>query len=132
MAAADPQPWKPERPKKERIASSEATAGKRCRVQQQTGCGGDHLALRCSRLRELSLNERRRALEASGLCMYCLRHPAKLECYGQGGPTKPECPQPECGGKHAAGYKSYSGKWTRASTSLQEETTGQMKTRKQY
>ncbi len=68
------------------------------------------MALQCSRLWELSLNERRRALEASGLCMYCLRHPAKLECYGRGGPTKPGCPQPECGGKHAAGAHELLGK----------------------
>jgi hypothetical protein len=33
-----------------------------------------------------------------------------LECYGQGGPTKPECPQPECGGKHAAGAHVLLGK----------------------
>jgi hypothetical protein len=43
VTAADPQPWEPEGPKKERVTSSKATAGKRCRVQQQTGCGGDHL-----------------------------------------------------------------------------------------
>ncbi len=59
--------------------------------------------LQCSRLRELSLNGRRRALEASGLCMYCLKHPPDLECFGRGGHMKPECAQPECGGKHAAG-----------------------------
>jgi hypothetical protein len=37
VAAADPRPWKSEGPKKERVISSKATAGKRCRVQQQTG-----------------------------------------------------------------------------------------------
>jgi hypothetical protein len=42
--------------------------------------------------------------------MYCLRHPAKFECYGRGGPTKPGCPQPECGGKHAAGAHELLGK----------------------
>jgi hypothetical protein len=40
-------------------------------------------------------------LEKSGLCMYCLKHAAKLECYGQGGPSKPRCVRPECGGRHA-------------------------------
>jgi hypothetical protein len=66
--------------------------------------------LQCSRLRELSLNERRKVLEASGLCMYCLRHPAEQECYGRGGPTKPECPQPVCGGRHATGVHKLLGK----------------------
>jgi hypothetical protein len=80
-----------------------AWAGRRCRVQRQTGCGGDHLVLQCDRLRELSLSGRRRALEASGLCMYCLKHPADLECFDRGGRMKPACPQPGCEGKHAAG-----------------------------
>jgi hypothetical protein len=35
--------------------------------------------------------------------MYCLKHAAELECYDQGGPTKPRCTQPECGGGHATG-----------------------------
>jgi hypothetical protein len=35
--------------------------------------------------------------------MYCLKHAAELECYGQGGPTKPQCPQPECGERHTTG-----------------------------
>ncbi len=59
--------------------------------------------LQCSRLLELSVNERKRAFEASGLCMYCLKHPADLECFGRGGHMKPKCAQPGCGGKHAAG-----------------------------
>ncbi len=42
-------------------------------------------------------------LEKSGLCMYCLKHAAELECYGQGGPSKPRCARPECGGRHAIG-----------------------------
>ncbi len=35
--------------------------------------------------------------------MYCLKHAAELECYGQGGPAKPKCQQPECGGGYAIG-----------------------------
>jgi hypothetical protein len=35
--------------------------------------------------------------------MYCLKHAAELECFGQGGFSKPKCTQPECGGKHAVG-----------------------------
>jgi hypothetical protein len=35
-------------------------------------------------------------------CMYCLKHPDELECYGRGSHMKPGRPRPECGGKHAA------------------------------
>jgi hypothetical protein len=72
-------------------------------VQPQKGCDGNHVALQCTRLQELGLEERRGVLEKSGLCMYCLKHAAELECYGQGGPSKPRCARPECGGKHAIG-----------------------------
>jgi hypothetical protein len=51
----------------------------------------------------LSLSERKKALERRGLCMYCLKHAAELECYGQGGPMKPRCPRPECEGGHTIG-----------------------------
>jgi hypothetical protein len=42
-------------------------------------------------------------LEASGLCMFCLRHPADTECFDQGGRTKPACVQSGCKGRHAVG-----------------------------
>ncbi len=42
-------------------------------------------------------------MKKSGLCMYCLKHAAELECYGRGGPGKPKCPQPECGEQHTTG-----------------------------
>jgi hypothetical protein len=137
VAAAEPQPWEPEGPKKEKVTIRKAAVEKalqgnkgvaktvgatnvvtqqpawgtqptawghrKCRVQQRTGCGGDHLVLHCGKLRELSLNERRKALEASGLCMFCLRHPAEAECYDQGGCTKPACMQSGCKGRHAVG-----------------------------
>jgi hypothetical protein len=130
VAAAKPQPWEPEGPKKERMTSSKAavenapqgqkgvaktvgaanvvtqqpTWGRRkCRVQEQTGCEGDYLVLGCGKLRKLSLSERRRSLEASGLCMFCLRHPADAECFDQGGRMKPACVQPGCKGRHAIG-----------------------------
>jgi hypothetical protein len=61
------------------------------------------LALQRTKLRELGLSERGKVLEKSGLCMYCLKHAAELECYSQGGPAKPKCQQPECGGGHAIG-----------------------------
>ncbi len=72
-------------------------------MRPQTGCDGNHVALQCARLQELGLDENRKVLERSRLCMYCLKHTAELECYGQGGPSKPRCAQPEFGGKHAAG-----------------------------
>ncbi len=100
VAAAEPQPWEPEGPKREKVISSKAAVEKapqghkgvaktvgaanvvtqqpawgtqppawghrRCRVQQRTGCGGDHLVLHCGKLRELSLNERWKALRRAG------------------------------------------------------------------
>jgi hypothetical protein len=116
--AVEPQPWEPEGPKKEKTTSAKvagerpprghkgvtrivgaanvvtqqpAWGRRKCWVQEQTGCEGDHLVIRCGKLRQLSLSERRKALEASGLCMLCLRHPADVECFDQGGHTKPAC-----------------------------------------
>jgi hypothetical protein len=76
---------------------------KKCRVQEQTGCEGGHLVVQCSKLRELSPQDRKKALEASGLCMFCLRRSASAECFDQGGRSKPACTQLGCKGKHAAG-----------------------------
>ncbi len=42
-------------------------------------------------------------MEASELCMFCLKHSADAECFDRGGRTKPACVQPRCKGKHAAG-----------------------------
>jgi hypothetical protein len=61
------------------------------------------VVLQCAKLQELDLDERRKVLEKSGLCMYCLKHAAELECFGQGGFSKLRCTQPGCGGKHAVG-----------------------------
>ncbi len=38
---------------------------------------------------------------ASGLCLFCLRHPANADCYDKGGPSKPACSEFGCKGKHA-------------------------------
>jgi hypothetical protein len=59
------------------------------------------VVLQCAKLLELSLEERRKVLEQSGLCMYCLKHAAELECFGQGGFSKPKCMQSGCGREHA-------------------------------
>jgi hypothetical protein len=81
----------------------DTSSRRRCRMQFQIDCDGNHVALQCTKLQELGLDERRKVLERSGLRMYCLKHAAEQECYGQGGLSKPRCTQPECGGKHAVG-----------------------------
>jgi hypothetical protein len=48
----------------------------------------------------LELSERKEVLEKSGLCMFCLKHAAELECYGRGGMSKPRCTEPRCDGEH--------------------------------
>jgi hypothetical protein len=59
--------------------------------------------LQCEKLLNLGLAERRDALEKSGLCMFCLKHSADLECYGKGGLSKPRCTRPGCDGEHTPG-----------------------------
>jgi hypothetical protein len=76
---------------------------KKCKVQELTGCEGNHPAARCSKIRELNPRDIKKALEVSGQCLFCLRHPASAECYDQGGHTKPACAEPRCKGRHAAG-----------------------------
>jgi hypothetical protein len=90
-------------PPKAQSPTWETSNWRKCRVQPQTGCDGNHLALQCARLQQLGLGERREVLEKSGLCMYCLKNAPELECYGRGGPSKPRCARPECGGRHAIG-----------------------------
>jgi hypothetical protein len=48
----------------------------------------------------LGLSERKEVLEKSGLCTFCLKHAAELECYGRGGMSKPRCAQSGCDGEH--------------------------------
>jgi hypothetical protein len=56
--------------------------------------------LQCEKLMSLGLAERKDTLEKSGLCMFCLKHAADLECYGKGGLSKPRCTLPGCDGEH--------------------------------
>ncbi len=56
--------------------------------------------LQCEKLLGLGLAERRDTLEKSGLCMFCLKHSAELECYGKGGLSKPRCTRTGCDGEH--------------------------------
>jgi hypothetical protein len=51
----------------------------------------------------MELSERKEILEKSGLCLFCLKHAAKLECYGRGGLSKPRCTQAGCDGEHIPG-----------------------------
>jgi hypothetical protein len=48
----------------------------------------------------MKLSERKEVLEKSGLGLFCLKHAAELECYGQVGLSKPRCTQSGCDGEH--------------------------------
>jgi hypothetical protein len=76
---------------------------RKCRARNLIGCDGNHVMLQCDKLLGLGLAERRKALEKSGLCMFCLKHSADLECYGKGGLSKPRCTRPGCDGEHTPG-----------------------------
>jgi hypothetical protein len=87
-------------PPRSHLPSWDVSSGRRCRAQFLEGCDGDHVVLQCSKLPERGLDERRKVLEQSGLCLYCLKHAAELECFRQGGFSKPKCTQPGCNGEH--------------------------------
>ncbi len=61
------------------------------------------MLLQCAKLLELGLEERRKVLEQSGLCLYCLKHATELGCYGRGGFSKPKCNRSRCNGEHTVG-----------------------------
>jgi hypothetical protein len=82
---------------------------RKCRARNLIGCNGDHVMLQCEKLMSLGLAERREVLEKSGLCMFCLKHAAELECYGRGGLSKPRCTQPGCDGEHTPGVHKLMG-----------------------
>lgn len=75
---------------------------RRCKIQEFTGYSGNHAAAFGNKLRGLGPEAKHRVLTASGLCLFCLRHPASTECYGKGGPSKPACPTPGCNGRLSA------------------------------
>jgi hypothetical protein len=83
--------------------------GRKCRARNLIGCNGDHVMLQCEKLMSLGLAERKEVLEKSGLCMFCLKHSAELECYGKGGLSKPRCTQPGCDGEHTPGVHKLMG-----------------------
>jgi hypothetical protein len=67
------------------------------------------MILQCEKLMSLGLAERKEVLEKSGLCMFCLKHAAELECYGKGGLSKPRCTLPGCDGEHTPGMHKLMG-----------------------
>jgi hypothetical protein len=87
----------------------ELSFGRKCRARNLIGCNGDHVMLQCEKLMSLGLAERREVLEKSGLCMFCLKHAAELDCYGRGGLSKPRCTQPGCNGEHTPGVHKLMG-----------------------
>jgi hypothetical protein len=74
---------------------------KKCRARNLIGCDGSHVILKCEKLHGMKLAERREVVEKSGLCTFCLRHGAELECYAKGGLSKPRCARLGCDGEHA-------------------------------
>jgi hypothetical protein len=80
--------------------SWDVSFGRKCRARNLIGCDGDNVMFPCKKLMALALSERREVLEKSGLCTFCLKHAAKLECYGRGGMSKPRCTQSGCDGEH--------------------------------
>ncbi len=56
--------------------------------------------IQCGKLLALGLGERKDVLERSGLCMFCLKHSAELDCYGRGGLSKPRCTRGGCDEEH--------------------------------
>jgi hypothetical protein len=88
-------------PPRSHSPSWDVSSGRKCQARYLVGCDGDHVLLQCNKLLGLNLNERKEVLKRSGLCLYCLNHAAEVECYGQGGFSKPKCMQTGCTGEHA-------------------------------
>jgi hypothetical protein len=69
-------------PSRSHSPSWDVSFGRKCRARNLIGCDGDHVLLQCDKLLSMGLSERRDVLEKSGLCLFCLKHAAELECYG--------------------------------------------------
>jgi hypothetical protein len=96
-------------PPRSHSPSWDVSFGRKCRAQNLIGCDGDHVLLQCSKLLGMKLSERKEVLERSGLCLFCLKHAAELECYGRGGLSKPKCTQAGCDGEHTPGVRELLG-----------------------
>jgi hypothetical protein len=57
----------------------------------------------------MKLAERKEVVEKSGLCTFCLRHGADVECYAKGGLSKPRCERLGCDGEHVTGLHALLG-----------------------
>jgi hypothetical protein len=65
--------------------------------------------LKCEKLHSMKLAERKEVVEKSGLCTFCLRHGADVECYAKGGLSKPKCERLGCNGEHVTGLHALLG-----------------------
>ncbi len=83
--------------------SWDVSFGRKCRARYLIGCDGDHVLLQCDKLLRMELGERKEILKRSGLCLFCLKHAAEVECYGQGSFSKPKCTQVGCDEEHTPG-----------------------------
>jgi hypothetical protein len=83
--------------------SWDVSFGRKCQARYLIGCDGDHVLLQCNKLLGMELSERKEILKKSGLCLFCLKHAAEVECYGQGSFSKPKCTQAGCDGEHTPG-----------------------------
>jgi len=82
---------------------------KKCRARNLIGCDGNHVILKCEKLHSMKLAERKEVVEKSGLCTFCLRHGADVECYAKGGLSKPKCERLGCNGEHVTGLHALLG-----------------------
>jgi hypothetical protein len=96
-------------PPRSHSPSWDVSFDRKCRARNLIGCEGDHVLLQCDKLLSMRLSERKKILEKSGLCLFCLKHAAELECYGQGGLSKPRCTQAGCDGEHTPGVHKLMG-----------------------
>jgi hypothetical protein len=96
-------------PPRSHSPSWDVSFGRKCRARNLIGCDGDHVLLQCDKLLSMKLGERKEILEKSGLCLFCLKHAAELECYGRGGLSKPKCTQAGCDGEHTPGVHKLMG-----------------------
>jgi hypothetical protein len=96
-------------PSRSHSPSWDVSFGRKCQARKLIGCDGDHVLLQCDKLLSMELGERKEVLEKSGLCLFCLKHAAELECYGRGGLSKPRCTQAGCDGEHTPGVHKLMG-----------------------
>jgi hypothetical protein len=58
----------------------------------------------------MRLDERKEVLKKSGLCLFCLKHVAEVECYGQGSFSSPSAHKPAVTGSTRQVCTSYWGR----------------------